>query len=355
MDRKGISYSMIAVDFFCGAGGLTKGLTMTGISVILGIDNDPSCKDTYEFNNPGAKFLNRDLSELDISDLEPFLSDIEPSALIFTGCAPCQPFTKLNNVVKGGGRSRLLLDFSRFVMAFQPGFVLIENVPGIAKVPGFSAFRRFIKVLQGSSYIVSQGVLDAKEFGIPQTRNRLVLLAAKHAEPGLPAPTHGQGLLPYKTVADSISHFPAIEAGESHPIVPNHRASHLSVKNLERLRLTPLDGGDRYSWPDDLWLECHKNGHSGHSDVYGRMWWNRPSPSITCRCDSISNGRFGHPEQNRAISLREAASLQGFPEDYEFFGKSKSVIATQIGNAVPVPLAKLLGEHIVNIATQLQT
>lgn len=343
---------MIAIDFFCGAGGLTKGLTMAGINVILGIDNDPNCKETYELNNPESKFLHRDISKMDFRDLELYLLDYELSRTVFAGGAPCQPFTKLNIANYGGYRSRLLGGFTKFVEAFQPGYVLIENVPGIAKVPGFSTFRRFLKVLKDLGYDICIDILDAKDYGVPQTRNRLVLIAAKHKIPSLPQRTHGPGMIPYKTVADAIYHFPAIKTGENHPTIPNHRASNLSAKNLERIRKTPPDGGDRRSWPKELWLDCHMNGHNGHTDVYGRMWWNRPSPSITCRCDSLSNGRFGHPEQNRAISLREAASLQGFPEDFEFIGNSKSAIAAQIGNAVPVPLVKNLGEHIISLHTK---
>jgi DNA (cytosine-5)-methyltransferase 1 len=340
---------MIAIDFFCGAGGLTKGLTMAGINVVLGIDNNINCKGTYELNNPESKFLNVDISKTDIRDLEPYLGDYNSTEVLFAGCAPCQPFTKLKVNNENEFRSRLLGEFTKLVKAFQPGYVVIENVPGIAKVPGFSTFRRFLKVLKDSGYEYCQGILDAKDYGVPQTRNRIVLIASKNGKPTLPSPTHGPGLKPYETVADAISHFPAIEAGESHPTVPNHRASKLSDKNLERIQKTPHNGGDRRSWPLELWLECHKKGHSGHTDVYGRMWWKKPAPSITCRCDSLSNGRFGHPEQNRAISLREAASLQGFPDDYVFYGSSKSIIAAQIGNAVPIQLARRLGEHIIRL------
>ncbi len=346
---------MIAIDFFSGAGGLTKGLTQAGINVLLGIDNDPNCKDTYEYNNPLSRFLLRDISSMNIGDLEQYIRDLDSSKILFAACAPCQPFTKLNNIKKRGKLSLLLGAFKRFILAYQPGYILIENVPGIAKVPGNSTFRRLLNQIDQIGYKYSIAVLDAKNFGVPQTRRRLILIAAKQTTPNIPFPTHGPGLLPYRTVKNAIERFPPILAGETHPSVSNHRSSELSVVNLTRINLTPKDGGDRRSWPKELWLDCHNNGHSGHTDVYGRMWWDRPSPSITCRCDSLSNGRFGHPEQNRAISLREAASLQGFPDDYIFLGDTKLSVASQIGNALPVPLAEILGKHILQLDKNIRS
>ncbi len=172
--------------------------------------------------------------------------------------------------------------------------------------------------------------------------------------PALPPRTHGPGLLPYWTVRDAVCHYPPIRAGETHPSIPNHRAAALSALNLERIQRVPPDGGDRRSWPPGLTLPCHRNGYEGHTDVYGRMWWDRPAPTLTTRCDSLSNGRYGHPQQHRAISLREAAALQSFPDDYIFYGGSKRSIALQIGNAVPVRLAETLGRHIVEMRRALR-
>jgi len=151
--------------------------------------------------------------------------------------------------------------------------------------------------------------------------------------------------LPYKTVRHVISHFPEIRAGEAHNEILNHVAASIMPINLERIRQTPHDGGGRHSWPRRLYLKCHKGSYAGHTDVYGRMYWDRPAPALTGRCSSISNGRYGHPTQDRAISLREAASLQSFPDEYVFWGSNKHV-ALQIGNAVPVKLAEVLGRHI---------
>jgi len=339
--------AMIGVDFFCGAGGLTKGLVSAGIEVVVGIDSNLECRRTFESNNRGVRFHSRDLALMEISELDAYLDHGDTAPLLFACCTPCQPFTKLNTTAGAVDNARLLREFGRFIRAMKPRYVLFENVPGIAKVPGRSTFRRFLALLGQLGYATALGILDAKDYGVAQTRHRLVLLATLGGIPSLPPPSHGPGRVPHRTVAEAISHFPPIAAGEMHPTVPNHWAAALSPLNRERISHTPQDGGDRRSWPKRLWLDCHRNGHRGHTDVYGRMWWGRPSPSITCRCDSLSNGRFGHPEQNRAISLREAAALQGFPDEYLFFGASKASIAAQIGNAVPVPLARALGQHIL--------
>lgn len=340
---------MIAVDFFCGAGGLTSGLSQAGISVILGIDNDKHCGETYEKNNNSSKFLGMDLRELKAKQIRHFLSGVNRKDLLFAACAPCQPFTKLNNRRNRGTAATLLGRFSYFVSAFRPGAILLENVPGITKVSGFSTYRRFLKTLEQVGYHFCEGIVDAKFYGVPQTRRRFILIAMTGTRPTLPTATHGPGLIPFETVEKAISHYPGISAGECHPKVPNHRASVLSPLNLRRIRNTPLDGGDRRSWPKRVVLNCHRKGHKGHTDVYGRMWWNRPAPALTCRCDSLSNGRFGHPAQDRAISLREAASLQSFPDSYVFHGPSKEHITAQIGNAVPVRLAEALGRHILQL------
>ena len=230
-----------------------------------------------------------------------------------------------------------------------PEYVLVENVPGIVRVPGFSTFRRFLKMLNTNDYKYVCMVLDAKYYGVPQNRRRQVLLASRHRQPPPFEPKYGNQHRPFKTVRQAISHFPAIAAGERHPEAPNHVAASITELNLERLRLTPHDGGDRRSWPDHLRLECHTGNYKGHTDVYGRMRWDKPAPALTGRCISISNGRYGHPEQDRAISLREAAALQSFPDGYVFFGNN-TVIARQIGNAVPVRLAEQIRKTYSAIA-----
>lgn len=340
---------MIAVDFFCGAGGLTRGLLNAGINVVLGIDIDGNCRETYEQNNAPARFLEADLTTLQPEGIQGFLTGVDRDNLLLAACAPCQPFAQLNRAVTRDRAARLLGQFGRFVEALEPRQIFLENVPGLAQVPGYSSYKRFCNLLTRLGYRYQAGVLDAKNYGVPQTRRRFVLIAVKGLEPTLPQPTHGAGRLPYETVYSAIHTYPAIAAGETHPNVANHRAASVSPRNLTRLEHTPEDGGDRRDWPEDLWLDCHRN-KTGYEDVYGRMRWHHPAPTLTCRCHSISNGRYGHPQQNRAISLREAAKLQSFDDTYIFQGATLRHLASQIGNAVPVRLAEAVGNHILALA-----
>ena len=340
-------------DFFCGAGGLTRGLNDAGLEVIAGVDFNDRCRLTYERNNQHSKFICKDINELKLSDLH--IGGLLPddNNVLFAGCAPCQSFSPLRKDATQCGDSMLLDQFARLVRAAMPGYVLVENVPGIARVRGFSAFQRFLQMLDRLCYNHVHGVIDARRYGVPQRRRRLVLLAARKLLPCLPAPTHGDGLNPIKTVRNAIAGFPPIVAGGCSANVPNHVAAKVSELNLERLRATPVDGGDRRSWPSRLCLKCHRASHVVHTDVYGRMFWDKPAPALTSRCISISNGRFGHPEQDRAISLREAAALQSFPNCYEFFG-SKKDISLQIGNAVPVKLAEAIGKHFLQMSSYIR-
>ncbi len=340
---------MKAFDFFCGAGGLTRGLLDAEINVMQGFDYDEHCRRTYEYNNPGVKFSQKDIRKMAPQDLGLKNPLRKGNDFLFAGCAPCQSFSAHRRGNRRRPDATLLWHFGRLVEAVLPGYVLMENVPGIARIGGFSTFRRFIRTLKTNDYRCVFGILDAKYYGVPQQRRRLVLLATRNDNPLLlPSPSHGNSLRTFKTVREAIAHFPEISAGESDPEVPNHVAAPISALNLERLRKTPHDGGDRRSWPEDLILKCHKGNYKGHTDVYGRMAWDRPAPTLTGRCNSISNGRYGHPNQNRAISLREAAALQSFPDRYEFFGASKN-IAMQIGNAVPVRFAERIGKHILRL------
>ena len=337
-------------DFFCGVGGVTRGLSDAGLTVVAGIDIDEKCKRTFEHNNPDVEFIHRDIGEMTLADLGMSECLPENNDVLFVACAPCQSFSCHRKWGKVRDRKGVLLHhFGRLVRAALPDYILVENVPGIAKVRGYSTLRRFRRTLGDLDYRQIEAIVDAKRFGVPQNRRRLVLIASRRGPISLPEPSHGEGLQPFHTVRQAIGHFPRISAGQRHDLVTNHVASHVSEMNLRRLCATPADGGDRRSWPLDLWLSCHKGDHAGHTDVYGRMYWDRPSPAITGKCVSISNGRYGHPEQDRAISIREAAALQTFPDRYEFFGE-KTNIASQIGNAVPVRLAEKLGKHVLTLA-----
>lgn len=335
---------IIAIDFFCGAGGLTRGLIDAGIEVIFGIDNDVSVKDTYEKNNK-IPFICKDLNEFSIEELKNLISEHtrerQDYYLLFAGCAPCQPFSQLNKSGKTKSDERLLLKFAEFIDHFKPDFVFSENVPQIRKRE--HVFNKFITILDKNNYNPDYAIVDAKYYGVPQSRKRLVLIAAKNKIINLPESPNI-----VKTVREAIDKLPQIEAGERCKKINNHQAAILKDKNIERIKLTPKDGGDHRSWPDKLKLPCHKK-LKGFTDVYGRMFWDKPAPTLTTKCISYSNGRYGHPEQDRAISLREAACIQSFPDDYIFYG-NQVTIAKHIGNAVPPALAQFFGEYFLETA-----
>ena len=335
-------------DFFSGGGGTSAGLRSAGMDIVLGIDIDPDAQATYKANFPEANFLSADLTKTRSNKLKKYVHSCKTDPLLFCGCAPCQPFSKQNGTRKReDSRRSLLSHFGRFVRYYRPDFVLIENVPGIQNVKAHhSPLGDFVRLLDKLNYKYVVKIVDCRDYGVPQTRKRLVLMASRSGSLVFPEKTHGEGTKsPYSTVWEWIKGFPRIKAGQECKRVPNHRAAMLSKENLRRIRATP-PGGSRRDWPRKLMLDCHKNGHDGHSDVYGRLRKNQPASALTTRCISLSNGRFGHPTQHRAISAREAATLQTFRRDFIFKGTLTS-IARQIGNAVPVLLAKRLGKSFL--------
>lgn len=335
--------NIIAVDLFCGVGGLTHGLSRAGIDVTMGIDLDPACSFPMEENNK-TKFRQDDVSKLKASDIANEFADA--SITLLAGCAPCQPFstysrTKVNK--KPHKDWRLLNSFSSLVMDVRPTLVTMENVPPLEKQ---TIFKAFVKNLQKSGYHVAFRVVDGGEIGLPQSRRRLVLVASLLGAIDLP-----QQQMPQVTVRDAISELPPIEAGTSDPNDRLHASSSLSPLNLERIKHSK-PGGTWRDWPQELVATCHtrKSGTTFPS-VYGRMKWDAPSPTMTTQCYGFGNGRFGHPEQNRAISLREAAILQGFPKEYAFVPNDQPVnfnmLGRLIGNAVPVHLGEYIGNVLV--------
>jgi len=346
---KGFNDAMIAIDFFCGGGGLTRGLINAGIEVLGGYDSCPDYKKTYE-NNNGVKFICKDVRDLKKKDIYKSYPQIKGNEdnLLLCGCAPCQPFSSQRHTNTIHKDINLLVEFGKIVDAIKPAHIFVENVPGIQK-RGKRVLDQFISVLGENKYFYAYKVINAKNYGVPQNRQRFVLIASRSFQPIIPEGNYGTKENPYRTVKDAISKYPAIEAGTSDDSIPNHQAVSLSELNLERIRSTPHSGGDRRSWPRELILTCHSNGHTGHTDVYGRMDWNKVAPTLTARCYSLSNGRYGHPTQDRAISLREAAALQSFDDGYIFFGNLTS-IGKQIGNAVPVKMAETLAKYILRSA-----
>ncbi|MBU0485392.1 MAG: DNA cytosine methyltransferase [Proteobacteria bacterium] len=357
--EKNHKYNKIAVyDFFCGCGGTSSGFQKSGIDIAFALDIDPDAQSTFTKNFPETIFCGKSITDLKASDLEPALDKYKDSYKLFCGCAPCQPFTRQNTESpKNDSRKSLLTQFGVFVEEYKPDFVFVENVPGLQKVPKHKKgpFPAFKELLIEMGYHLTYGVVAAQDYGAPQLRRRFVLLASKHGEINIPSPTHGEDKdNPYKTVRDAIADLPAIAAGETYndSRLPNHRAAKLSELNMKRIKASTHDGGGRRNWSLDLWPPCYTRtnedgeAHSGHTDCYGRLWWNRPATGLTTRCISYSNGRFGHPEQDRAISIREAARLQGFDDSFEFIGNLNSM-ARQIGNAVPVDLAHAMGCHFI--------
>ena len=340
--------NIVAVDLFCGAGGLTRGLLDAGIQVKKGYDIDEKLKETYEKNNVGVDYHCVDVHEVKGESLLKDL-DLENNYFLLAGCAPCQPFSSINKSKNQKDiRKNLLVEFGRLVEETQPDFIIVENVPGLKNNKGKYILQQFERVLKKLQYHYIYDALNAKDFGVPQKRKRFVLLASKHGNVTLPPPTHGfesPDKKPYVTVRETISKYPPITAGGKSSRVPNHRSSNLSEKNKMRLKQVTKDGGSRADWSKDLELECHK-GHHGHTDVYGRMSWDDVAPTLTCRCTSISNGRFGHPTQTRAISVREAAALQTFRDDYIFYAPM-TVARKWVGNAVPVKFAKVFGDYLI--------
>jgi DNA (cytosine-5)-methyltransferase 1 len=350
--------NIVAFDFFCGCGGTSRGFQNAGIEIAFALDIDPDAKSTFTKNFPETVFCDKSITKFTASDLQPTLDKHKDSYKLFCGCAPCQPFTKQNTESpKHDLRKALLSQFGIIIAEFEPDFVFVENVPGLQKVPKRKQgpFPGFKELLKKKGYHITYGVVAAQDYGAPQLRRRFVLLASKHGEISIPDPTHGKDRdNPYKTVYKAIADLPAIAAGETckkHNVL-NHRAAKLSELNMMRIKASDPDGGGRNNWPKELWPDCYtrtnENGdtHSGHTDCYGRLWWKRPATGLTTRCISYSNGRFGHPEQDRAISIREAARLQGFDDAFEFTGNLNSM-ARQIGNAVPVDLAYAMGRHFV--------
>ena len=337
-----------AVDLFSGAGGLTYGLRKAGIRVDAGIDLDPEAEFAFCVNNPDSKYYCWDLGRKNYQSVEKLF---QPGKIrLLAGCAPCQPFSKYTNGKEKHKGWDLLKNFGRLVERIRPEVVTMENVPELAR-RGSEVFEGFVKGLKKAGYEVDWKVVDARDYGVPQSRQRLVLLASRLGEISIPNGRY-QSPSRWKTVRNTIGRLPPLESGEVDAKDRFHVAAKLSEMNMKRVRATPHDGGSRRDWPDELVLPCQKRkSGKGYVSVYGRMWWDRPSSTITTLCMGIGNGRFGHPEQDRAISLREAALIQSFPKSYDFWPADKAInrsaVGRMIGNAVPPKLAEALGREIV--------
>lgn len=328
------------VDLFCGGGALSHGFLLEGFSIACGYDTDESCRFPFETNNE-APFIRRDVAEIDHAELVEEFSPGLPRVLI--GCAPCQPFSRYSQG-REDPKWQLLRDFARLAVDVGPDIVTMENVPHLEKFKGGRVFNNFVGSLREVGYTVRWAIANCPDFGVPQNRSRLVLIGSKHGEPRLPKRTHGPG--DYVTVSQAIGNMPPLAAGQADTVDRLHCTSGLSELNLKRIRAS-RPGGTWREWSPDLVAGCHKKDKGrGYASVYGRMRWDRPSPTITTQFYGFGNGRFGHPKQDRALSLREGAMLQTFPPDYTFVRSGESLhftrIGRMIGNAVPVRLAQAI-------------
>ncbi len=333
-----------AVDLFCGVGGLTNGLIKSGISVVSGIDSDFSCAFPYSYNNK-TNFIGARVEDISGDEVRGYLKGFDYKVLV--GCAPCQPFSKHQKDKKDRSSHKdwhLLNEFGRLVVEIKPTIVSMENVPGIVSE---KVFEDFVTLLESNNYFVNYRVVNVVNYGVPQTRRRLILLASKLGQIELVDETHLRSPV---SVKDAIGNLPPISDGEQDAEDPLHYASKLS--DLNRLRISySTPGGTWEDWPDELRAPCHqKDTGKTYSAVYGRMKWSSPSPTITTQFTYFGTGRFGHPEQNRGLSLREGAILQSFPHNYLFVPKGYKIsikdVSRQIGNAVPPKMGEVIGLSI---------
>ena len=339
-----------AVDLFCGVGGLTCGVQQAGINVIAGYDIDPRSQFAYEFNN-NARFILKDIKKIDskeITNLFPDDTDIK----VLMGCAPCQPFSTYSHKYKNNENTLQKMDlldyFGKQIEYVQPDIVSMENVPQMVNE---KVFDKFIQILNDNNYLIDYKVVFAPDYGVPQKRKRLLLLASKLGEIKLiPAQFNKDN---YPTLRDTIGNLPKLKAGDTDLSDPLHRSRNISELNMKRIKQSK-PGGTWRDWDEELLLEAYKK-KSGASfgSVYGRLEWDKPANTITTQFPGIGNGRFGHPDQDRALSLREGAMLQTFPRDYLFtqleLGGNYPIaqVALQIGNAVPPKLGEVIGNSIL--------
>ncbi len=348
------------IDFFSGCGGMSYGFANTRQShaefkVLAGIDINPIALKTYERNVVGAVPVCADIYEIaqDPSLLRSLVPDFDPEThrpLVFVGCAPCQGFSAHRKKDRRDDpRNSLMVAFAKICDYYRPDVVVMENVPEILSGRYSDYYAAAKNSLVVSGYLVSDGVLDLSQYGVPQRRRRAIVLASLTTRMELPPAIFSRESAP--TVRDAISHLNPLEAGEVDPIDPLHRAPKHTDRIIERIRKTPADGGDRRSLSAQDQLNCHADlddgSTPGFTDVYGRLRWDTPSVTITAKSSTPSCGRFLHPEQHRNISVREAAILQGFPQTYQFFGPLVNLYR-QIGEAVPPTFSRCLAWAVLN-------
>ncbi|MCY3624573.1 MAG: DNA cytosine methyltransferase [Candidatus Dadabacteria bacterium] len=334
-----------AFDVFCSIGGLSYGLQKSGITVVAGLDIDATCRYAYE-ENCQAEFVHSDIRSVSYADISSYFDGAKYRILV--GCAPCQPFSTHTSKHRKNNedfRWNLINEFLRLVTEGMPEVVSMENVPALKSK---EVYRKFKSTLRRHGYRIADGIIPCAHFGVPQSRRRLVLLASLLEDICLP----GKRVEDPITVRRAIGHLENLAHGEASPTDPMHVCRSLSPINFRRIQAS-VPGGSWRDWPRELLPACYRKSSGGtYLNVYGRMSWDKPAPTLTTQFHGYGTGRFGHPEQDRALSLREGAILQTFPEDYKFcpLGEKPtfSVIGKHIGNAVPPLLATAIGSSIIN-------
>jgi len=355
-----------AIDLFCGAGGLSSGLLKSGFELRLGLDIDDDALKTYKENFHKALIIKSDIKKINGDELLKLSKIKKNDNFLLAGCPPCQGFSNIGKKDPSDSKNQLVFDYIRLINEMEPSFILMENVPGMSTGIGKEIFSRVVSLLK-EKYFVQYDVLNAADYGVPQIRKRLVLHGVRHdiynilyekypekMKDILPKKTHvqdirnNQKLKEWVSVGKAIGDLPRIEPGESYEDgkIYNHVSRNLSDINLQRLDYIRKHGGSRVCLNESLSLSCHKKITNSYGDTYGVMDDNKPSSTLTGGCTCISKGRYGHPTQNRAISIREAARLQSFSDDFRFVGSLGSM-SVQIGNAVPPKLAEASGKKII--------
>lgn len=353
-----------AIELFSGCGGLSTGLIQAGFTVASAIEINEIAASTYRFNHPEVNLLVQDVRKIKAAVLMRQCGLHRGELDLLAGCSPCQGFSRLRKGDSGcnDSRNQLVLEYLRLVKGLLPKTIFMENVPGLITTEyGSEIFNTITAELNRLGYIFDYDIIDTADYGIPQFRKRFVLLGSRYKKHAvrIPPKTHcspekcaQEGKPAWQTVRDAFANVPHLNNGERDPNIPLHVCSRIGALNLLRIQSVPHDGGSRSSFPDNLVLECHRNYPNGFRDVYGRMHWDQPSPTITGGCTNITRGRFAHPEQDRGISLYEAAKLQTFPEGYIFSGNFGQ-ISLQIGNAVPVRLAEVMGNELARCLNEI--
>lgn len=344
-----------AIEIFSGCGGLSTGLENAGFKILSAVEINPVASKSYKLNHPSVDLVIDDICNIKASYFLNKFNLRRGQLDLLAGCSPCQGFSRLR---KGDSadtdpRNQLVFEFIRLVRGLLPKTIFMENVPGLLNTErGQKIFSPVKEELEKLGYQIDYAIIDTANYGIPQFRRRFVLLGSRYKKNTIQIPkqTHTNPLkindkcqlLPWITVRQAFSTTPPLRNGEQHALIPLHKCTYNGSLNMQRIQTIPHNGGSRNSLPNNLVLECHKKYPNGYKDVYGRMRWDTPSPTMTGGCTNITKGRYIHPEEDRGISLLEAALLQTFDANYKFFGNFGQ-ISLQIGNAVPVELAHIMG------------